>query len=232
MNRQPGPQTTAQSSRFRTGVLVLGLLLSLTGCLTTRSSRSGYLLTSQNVRGNRIIETSQLESLIPQKPNSRVLGLPIAPRLWFYEQGLRTYNREAAVRALQAKTNEFEQQSQQLADEPKALHQLNRRYERQLKRLRIKAEQGNWLMRNLGQPPPILPPATPRPTPSKCSGTCSTKVFSTPRPATGSTPCGAVRFGSTTASMSARATTSVRSRTTLPTHASIRWCGSRSTGQQ
>ncbi len=134
-------------------MLVLGLVLSLTGCLTTRSSRSGYLLTSQNVRGNRIIETSQLESLIPQKPNSRVLGLPIAPRLWFYEQGLRTYNREAAVRALQAKTNEFEQQSQQLADEPQALHRLNRRYERQLKRLRIKAEQGNWLMRNLGQPP-------------------------------------------------------------------------------
>ncbi len=150
VNRQPSPRTL---HACHLGLLVLSLLLGLTGCLTTRSPRSGYLLTSQNVRGNRIVETSQLESLIPQKPNSRVLGLPITPRLWFYELGQRSYNREAAVRALQVKTNEFEQQSQQLSDDPQALRKLNRRYERQLKRLRIKAEQGNWLMRNLGQPP-------------------------------------------------------------------------------
>ncbi|UFH53540.1 BamA/TamA family outer membrane protein [Spirosoma sp. KNUC1025] len=125
------------------------LIFLLSGCLSSKE----YLLTSQTIRGNRTISSEALESLIPQKPNRRVLGLPITPPLWFYQLGLRRYNREAALKNLQDKTNEFEQQSQQLANDPKALKALNRRYSRQLKRLRQKAEEGNWLMRSLGEPP-------------------------------------------------------------------------------
>lgn len=156
MVNQQRPRPTTGHSSLRLGWPLLGVMLitaTLSGCLTTRSSRNGYLLTAQTIRGNRIIDSDQLESLIPQKPNNRVLGLPISPRLWFYEQGLRHYNRDAAAQALQAKTNEFDQQSQQLADQPAQLRKLNRRYGRQLKRLRQKAEEGNWLMRNLGEPP-------------------------------------------------------------------------------
>ncbi|GAB4023850.1 translocation and assembly module lipoprotein TamL [Spirosoma koreense] len=116
-------------------------------------SSKEYLLTSQTVRGNRTVSSEALESLIPQKPNRRILGLPITPPLWFYQLGQRRYNREAALRDLQDKTNEFEQQSQLLANQPQALKALNRRYGRQLKRLRLKAEEGNWLMRSLGEPP-------------------------------------------------------------------------------
>ncbi|QJW92340.1 BamA/TamA family outer membrane protein [Spirosoma taeanense] len=134
-------------------VLLAGLTYFLSGCVTTESLRNQYLLTAQTVRGNRTVSTEELESLIPQKPNRRILGLPITPPLWFYQLGLRRYNREAALRELQAKTNEFDQQSQQVADDPKALRKLNRRYGRELKRLRLKAEEGNWVMRNLGEPP-------------------------------------------------------------------------------
>ncbi|GAB3940034.1 BamA/TamA family outer membrane protein [Spirosoma harenae] len=130
------------------------VLISLSGCLSTKQLRdNGYILTAQTVKGNRTISTEELESLIPQKPNRRVLALPITPPLWFYQLGQRRYNREKAVEELQAKTNEFEQQSQQLADQPKALKKLNRRYGRKLKHLRLKAEEGNWLMRSLGEPP-------------------------------------------------------------------------------
>ncbi|GAB3031547.1 BamA/TamA family outer membrane protein [Spirosoma pulveris] len=105
------------------------------------------------VRGNKAIPDEDLISLVPQKPNRRLLGLPITTQLWLYQWGARRYNREEAIRELQAKTNEFEQQSQLIADQPRELKKLNRQYGRQLKRLRQKAEEGNWVMRNLGEPP-------------------------------------------------------------------------------
>ncbi len=70
-----------------------------------------------------------------------------------YRLGARRFDRDAAVRELATKTNEFEQQSQQLANQPQALKELNRRFARQAKRLRQRAEEGNWIMRNLGEPP-------------------------------------------------------------------------------
>ena len=143
---------TSRVTRHASRLSLLLILFSLSGCLSSKE----YLLTSQTVRGNRTISSEALEGLIPQKPNRRILGLPITPPLWFYQLGLRRYNHEAALRELQDKTNEFEQQSQQLAGQSEALRDLNRRYSRQLKRLRVKAEEGNWLMRNMGEPPSYL----------------------------------------------------------------------------
>ena len=133
--------------------IVFTLLLSLSGCITTKNLRNQYLLTAQTVRGNRAVMSEKLESLIPQKPNSRILSLPITPKLWFYQFGLRRFDREAVLQQLQAKTNEFEQQSQLLGNQPTALKKLNRRFNRQAKRLRQKAEEGNGWMRNFGEPP-------------------------------------------------------------------------------
>ncbi|WP_461083861.1 translocation and assembly module lipoprotein TamL [Spirosoma flavus] len=128
--------------------------MSLSSCFSSKQlRRNEYILTSQTIRDNKTISDEDLESLIPQKPNRRLLGLPITPQLWFYQIGQRKYDREAAIRELQAKTNEFEQQSQLLANQPDALKKLNRRYERKLKKLRVRAEEGNWTMRNLGDPP-------------------------------------------------------------------------------
>ncbi len=142
--------TTHHTSRI--GLLLL--VVSLSGCLSSRQLReNGYILTAQTVKGNHAISDENLLSLIPQKPNRRLLGLPITTQLWFYQLGLRRYDREAALRELQAKTNEFEQQSQLVASQPKELKKLNSRYGRQLKHLRQKAEEGNWVMRNLGEPP-------------------------------------------------------------------------------
>ncbi|MVM32603.1 BamA/TamA family outer membrane protein [Spirosoma sp. HMF4905] len=130
------------------------LIVSLSGCLSSKKLRTNsYILTAQTVRGNHAISSEALESLIPQKPNRRILALPITPPLWFYQLGLSRYNREKALQELQAKTNEFEEQSQQLADQPQALKKLNRQYGRKLKHLRVKAEEGNWFMRSLGEPP-------------------------------------------------------------------------------
>ena len=133
---------------------MLLLVVLLSGCLNSkRLQPTDPILTAQFVRGNRTVPTEELESLIPQKPNSRILGLPITPKLWFYRLGARRFDRDAAVRELAAKTNEFEQQSQQLTDQPAALKRLNRRFARDAKKLRQEVEEGNWIMRNLGEPP-------------------------------------------------------------------------------
>ncbi|NEU67527.1 BamA/TamA family outer membrane protein [Spirosoma agri] len=139
---------------YRSVLSVFMLSVTLSGCLSSKRLQSDkYLLTAQTVKGNNAITREQFESLIPQKPNRRILGLPITLPLWFYQLGLRTYNRDAVLRELEAKTNEFEQQSQQLANQPNALKKLNRRFSRKAKNLRQEAEEGNWLMRNLGEPP-------------------------------------------------------------------------------
>lgn len=140
----------------QTGIkcIVVAFLLSLSGCLTSQKLQpTDPILTAQVIRGNRTVTTEELGSLIPQKPNRRFLGLPITPRLWWYQIGARRFDRDAVVRELAAKTNEFEGQSGQLTNQPRALKRLNRHFARQAKRLRRKIEEGNGTMRNLGEPP-------------------------------------------------------------------------------
>ncbi|OIN61093.1 translocation and assembly module lipoprotein TamL [Arsenicibacter rosenii] len=140
-------------------VVFTAITTLVSGCISNRSVRNGeYLLYGQTIRGNRSIPTEELEALLPQKPNRRILRLPVTPALWFYELGLKSYNREAAVKELEAKTTEFEQQSQQLTNDPKALKKLNRRFGRKAKKLRRTIEEGNGLMRNLGEPPSYFYP--------------------------------------------------------------------------
>lgn len=131
------------------------MLLSLTGCLNQeRLQSSQYLLYKQSFRGNRTLTADELSALIPQKPNRRFLGIPgLTIKLWFYQLGARSFDRSAVQRELEAKTTEFEQKSESLSDAPAQLKKLNRQFSRQAKRLRRKVEQGNWVMRNLGEPP-------------------------------------------------------------------------------
>jgi hypothetical protein len=127
------------------------LIILLAGCYTSRTN--DYLLYANNVRGNRIISSDDLEALIPQKPNRRLLRTPITPSLWFYQAFSQGYNRDSAINQLAAKTTEFERQSQLLVNDTKALKKLNRQFARTARKLRRKAEEGNWWMRNLGEAP-------------------------------------------------------------------------------
>ncbi|GAA4457668.1 BamA/TamA family outer membrane protein [Nibrella saemangeumensis] len=139
---------------IQTWALLGVLLLSISGCISSKQlTQKEYLLYNQTVRGNRVISSDELESLIPQKPNRRILRLPFTPALWFYELGARGYNREAALQELQAKTTEFEQKKQQYPEDSRERQRLEKRYAQEIKRLRRKAEEGNWVMRALGEPP-------------------------------------------------------------------------------
>lgn len=133
--------------------LFAGLLAWLSGCVSSdKLQKNQYLLYSQTVRGNRTIPSVDLEALIPQRPNRRILRLPITPSLWFYQLGARTFDRAAAQRALDAKRKEYEQ-FVAASDSTQSYRKQLKRYNRQLGRLRRRVEEGNWAMRSLGEPP-------------------------------------------------------------------------------
>lgn len=135
-------------------LLCSGTVFFQSGCVSTLiRQKNEYLLYTNTVRGNTAIPDDELQGLIPQKPNRRILRLPISPALWFYEVGARRFDREAVQRELDAKIKEYDSISATLNADPKQLNRLTKRYNRQIQRLRRKAEEGNWLMRSLGEPP-------------------------------------------------------------------------------
>ncbi|MCY7357055.1 MAG: outer membrane protein assembly factor, partial [Rudanella sp.] len=138
-------------ARFSLYIIHCALSIFLTGCYTSRTN--DYLLYTNSIRGNRVVASEELEGLIPQKPNRRILRTPITPALWFYQAASRGYNRDSAINELAAKTTEFERKSEMLGDESKALKKLNRQFNREARKLRRYAEEGNWVMRNVGEKP-------------------------------------------------------------------------------
>jgi outer membrane protein assembly factor BamA len=131
------------------------LLFTAVGCVTTPKDPTAprYLLYTSVVRGSRVISGDELAGLIPQKPNRRIARTPLTPALWIYQGAAQNYHPEAARRELLAKTTEFDTLSERLATNPDALRTVNRRFERQARKLRRYIEEGNWWMRNLGEAP-------------------------------------------------------------------------------
>ncbi len=128
-------------------------MLFLSACVSSEKlQKNQYLLYGQTIRGNKAIPSGDLEDLIPQKPNRRLLRLPITPALWFYQIGSRNYNREAVQAELNAKLQEYEALTAR-NDSTNAFKKEVKRMNRQITRLRRKAEEGNWVMRVLGEPP-------------------------------------------------------------------------------
>jgi len=134
-------------------VLLCGLCACWSCVPTDQLRRNEYLLYGQAIRGNKLIPKPELEELIPQKPNRRILRTPLTPALWFYQLGARSYNADSAQRDLDAKISEYEQNKSSWGGNKAAEKRLTRRYNRQINRLRRRAEEGNTLMRLLGEPP-------------------------------------------------------------------------------
>lgn len=130
------------------------LATGLAGCIGGKKlNNNEYLLYSQTIRDNKTIPSTSLEALIPQRPNRRILRLPITPGLWFYQLGSRSYNRKAVQQDLEAKIKDYNALDERSAANQPANGHLRKKYNRQIQRLRRKAEEGNWVMRVLGEPP-------------------------------------------------------------------------------
>ncbi|RYF70783.1 MAG: outer membrane protein assembly factor, partial [Cytophagaceae bacterium] len=143
----------AQRSVCTIGGLILLSVYLLAACAPAKRSENQYLLFSQSVKGNQAIDTEELEALIPQRPNKRLLQLPFTPALWIYLGNSGNYNPDSAQRVLEARTTRFEQESQVVSDNPKALKKLNRQFNHDARKTQKYIEKGNWWMRNFGEAP-------------------------------------------------------------------------------
>lgn len=126
----------------------------LSSC-TTSNIFSDPLLYSQNFRGNRKITTENLEPLLPQKPNKKILRTPITPGLYFYQ----LFSKDFPKKKLQweyelTKLNEdFEEQIKGLDINSNEYNKLLQKKEKKAQKLTRAIAEGNWAMRTFGEPP-------------------------------------------------------------------------------
>ena len=126
-----------------------------TACAPAKRLGNQYLLFAQTVKGNQTVETQELEALIPQKPNKRLLQLPFTPGLWIYLGTSGNFEAEQATCKLKldSLTLDFERKSQLLTSDSRELKKINRQFGRAARRAQRFIEKGNWMMRNFGEAP-------------------------------------------------------------------------------
>jgi hypothetical protein len=126
----------------------------LLSCTPKPSTTTNNLfLGNSSIKGNRTVSDSELDALIPQKPNRRLLGLPIFPYVGLYRFGELFYNREERQRKVIEVTQNYQKESRIHENSPKKLEKVQRRYAKKLEKAQVRATQGNFWMRVLGEAP-------------------------------------------------------------------------------
>ncbi len=100
-----------------------------------------------------MIKSGELETLIPQKPNRRFLGLPFFPYVGLYHFGEIFYNKEEMQLRLLGITQKYQKEVLIHENEPQKLVKITRRYEKKITRAQDKIKQGNFWMRVVGEKP-------------------------------------------------------------------------------
>ncbi|UZR93995.1 BamA/TamA family outer membrane protein [Chondrinema litorale] len=168
-------------------IIIFFILIYISGCIPTNQlAENEYLLYSQKIKQNKKIPDEDLEVYYRQKPNRKILYLPIMPYLYAYYAGKQKYEKRIAsdslkLQKIQDKYNTKISEKQQKIislrndasydDEPKKLNKDTTRINRKIRALREKMdkklfaiqerlEKGNVLMRTVGSPP-VLYDSTP-----------------------------------------------------------------------
>jgi outer membrane protein assembly factor BamA len=117
------------------------------------SPTKSYFLGTSSIKGNHAVNDSELDALIPQKPNRRLLGLPFFPYVGLYRFGELFYNREEKQRKVIEVTQNYQKESRIHENSPRKLEKIQRRYAKKLEKAQMRVEQGNFWMRVLGEAP-------------------------------------------------------------------------------
>ncbi|WP_445447087.1 translocation and assembly module lipoprotein TamL [Dyadobacter psychrophilus] len=130
------------------------ILVGLSSCARKPASQAkSYYLGNSSIKGNQIINDSELEALIPQKPNRRLLGLPFFPYVGLYRFGELFYNREEKQRKVIEITQKYQNESRLNENSPRKLEKIQRRYAKKLEKAQTRVDEGNFWMRVLGEAP-------------------------------------------------------------------------------
>jgi outer membrane protein assembly factor BamA len=126
----------------------------VTGCARKSGTSSGqYFLGSSTFKGNKVISDAELDDLIPQRPNSRFLSLPIFPKVGIYQFGQLFYKREEKQRKVIEVTQNYQKESRLHENNVRQLEKIQRRYAKKLARAQKRVDEGNFWMRVLGEAP-------------------------------------------------------------------------------
>ncbi len=94
-----------------------------------------------------------LMHLIPQRPNSRFLSLPIFPKVGIYQFGQLFYKKEEKQRKVIEVTQNYQKESRLHENNVRQLEKIQRRYAKKLARAQKRVDEGNFWMRVLGEAP-------------------------------------------------------------------------------
>ncbi|WP_229712667.1 BamA/TamA family outer membrane protein [Marivirga lumbricoides] len=125
-------------------------IVFLSSCVGTRYLEGDQkLLFKQKVKGNENISTDELNDLFVQKPNSRLLLLPISPYVAFYEIGKKNYDKAALETELDTLKSRYNRKIERATENqrPKKVGKYQRKLNRKSSKLNKKIEEGNLLMR-------------------------------------------------------------------------------------
>ncbi|ALJ01572.1 translocation and assembly module lipoprotein TamL [Rufibacter tibetensis] len=137
---------------FGTVFTMLGLSM---GCTPTRHlAENERLLWRIKLEGVEQADKSAISSLYQQKPNRRVLGAPIYLNLYYL--GKSIYNPERIQANIEEETEDHNRNIQKAGSDSVKVDKLIENKEKRLNKLQNKKENGNWLMRTVGEPPAIF----------------------------------------------------------------------------
>lgn len=139
------------NSKFKYFIYLFLVLTGLSSC--ARKSGAGYYLGNSYTKGNKTIPDAELEALIPQKPNRRLLGLPIFPYVGLYRFGQIFYVKEEKQRRVIELTQNYQKELRIHENNPAKLEKIQRRYTKRLERAQTRVDKGNFWMRVLGEEP-------------------------------------------------------------------------------
>ncbi len=135
------------------GFLILGIL-GLSACAKKTAQKTAqYYLGNSSFKGNKVIKSGELETLIPQKPNRRFLGLPFFPYVGLYHFGELFYNKEEHQLRLIEVTQKYRNALQIHENNPQKLSKIGRKYEKKISKVQSKIDDGNFWMRVVGEKP-------------------------------------------------------------------------------
>lgn len=133
---------------------MVSLSVLLQGCVGSLFVKRGqYLLTTQEVKGNKRLDTEAIETLFKQKPNNQILGL--MPSVYLYTFGERFLDRTKVRRQIDSTQAKYQRKLAPLDPASDGYQQLEIERERKVEKLNRKLKEGNWFMRTFGEAPSI-----------------------------------------------------------------------------
>ncbi len=140
--------------------ILLFILMLCVGCSATKNLKPHEaLLFSQTIAGNKQIKEEELVAFFRQKPNRRLLKLPINPYVPIYFWGKQKYDSikiKADSQKLVTLLAFYDKALQDEDIDPTKKQKLIAQREKKTAKVRKRLTEGNWLMRTVGEKPVLF----------------------------------------------------------------------------